>query len=98
MRILVINSGSSSIKYAVYKMPEETREANGNLSGAGQTSSLDELENRLGSGCSPEIIGHRLVHGGPRYTVPERVTAELLRDLKGLIPLAPNHLPRQIDA
>jgi len=41
-------------------------------------------------------VGHRVVHGMLR-TAPERVTGELLRDLKGIIPFDPDHLPREIE-
>src|SRR5712671_2217487 len=38
-------------------------------------------------------IGHRIVHGGPKYTAPARVSEALLEDLRQLEPFAPNHLP-----
>jgi acetate kinase len=41
-------------------------------------------------------VGHRVVHG-MRHTQPERVTAELLNELKGIIPFDPEHLPREIE-
>ena len=41
-------------------------------------------------------VGHRVVHGGPDYREPHLVTSELLADLRGLIPLAPEHLPHEI--
>jgi len=44
----------------------------------------------------PEAVGHRVVHGGPDHTDPQPVTRELMEQLKLLIPLAPLHLPAQI--
>lgn len=41
-------------------------------------------------------IGHRVVHGGPRYGVSQRVTPELLDELHRLSPLDPEHLPAEI--
>jgi acetate kinase len=41
-------------------------------------------------------VGHRVVHGMLR-TAPERVTEELLHELKGIIPFDPEHLPREIE-
>jgi len=38
-------------------------------------------------------VGHRVVHGGLRYSRPARVTAELLAELEALVPLAPLHEP-----
>jgi acetate kinase len=36
-------------------------------------------------------LGHRVVHGGMRYSEPARITAELLAELEALVPLAPLH-------
>src|SRR5262252_7409999 len=38
-------------------------------------------------------LGHRVVHGGMRYSRPARVTPELLGELQALVPLAPLHEP-----
>lgn len=46
----------------------------------------------------PSAIGHRLVHGGPDHSAPERITPELTDDLRRLIPFAPLHLPAEIQA
>src|SRR5215471_9650041 len=43
-------------------------------------------------------VGHRVVHGGTRFTAPVRVDAEVLRELKSLIPLAPLHQPHNVAA
>jgi len=45
----------------------------------------------------PGAVGHRIVHGGARYTAPQKITAELQRDLQALVRLAPLHLPGQIE-
>ncbi len=41
----------------------------------------------------PAGVGHRLVHGGEAHAAPERVTPALLATLRGLVPLAPLHMP-----
>jgi acetate kinase len=41
-------------------------------------------------------IGHRIVHGGPRYWSPEIITPEVVAELKRLMPFDPQHLPAQI--
>jgi acetate kinase len=43
-------------------------------------------------------VGHRVVHGGARYTKPTVVTPEVLADLRKLIPLAPLHQPHNLAA
>ncbi len=41
----------------------------------------------------PVAIGHRVVHGGPNYDRPVRVTAEILQSLERYVALAPLHQP-----
>ncbi len=43
-------------------------------------------------------VGHRVVHGGTRFTAPVRVTPAILRDLEALYPLAPLHQPHNVAA
>jgi acetate kinase len=43
-----------------------------------------------------EALGHRVVHGGLRYSRPARVTPELLAELEALVPLAPLHEPHNL--
>src|SRR5262245_29326199 len=43
-------------------------------------------------------VGHRVVHGGPKYTHPTVVTPEVLDDLRALVPLAPLHQPYNLAA
>ena len=40
--------------------------------------------------------GHRVVHGGPTYSAPQRITPDLIADLRGLSPFDPEHLPQEI--
>jgi acetate kinase len=40
--------------------------------------------------------GHRIVHGGPKFTAPQLVDEKLKAGLKELIPFAPLHLPSQV--
>src|SRR4026209_864589 len=43
-------------------------------------------------------VGHRVVHGGVKYTAPAIVTPEVLDDLRRLVPLAPLHQPYNLAA
>jgi len=43
-------------------------------------------------------VGHRVVHGGAKYTRPHRIDKKLLDELKGLVPFAAEHLPHEIKA
>ena len=41
-------------------------------------------------------VGHRVVHGGDRFTAPVRVTPDVLVELESLTPLAPLHQPHNV--
>jgi acetate kinase len=43
-------------------------------------------------------VGHRVVHGGARFTGPTVVTPEVLDELRALVPLAPLHQPHNVAA
>lgn len=42
-------------------------------------------------------IGHRVVHGGHRYTEPQVITSEVMGELRRLSPYDPEHLPAEIE-
>ena len=41
-------------------------------------------------------VGHRVVHGGPKYYKPQRITAEMVEELRRLSPFDPDHMPEEI--
>ena len=41
-------------------------------------------------------VGHRVVHGGPNYIEPQRITTEMVEELRQLKPFDPEHLPEEI--
>jgi acetate kinase len=41
-------------------------------------------------------VGHRVVHGGPKYSEPQVITAEMTAELRRLSPFDPEHLPEEI--
>ncbi|HYT32858.1 MAG TPA: acetate/propionate family kinase, partial [Thermoanaerobaculia bacterium] len=45
-----------------------------------------------------DAVGHRVVHGGSKYREPQLITTELVKALKELIPIDPNHLPQALDS
>jgi acetate kinase len=56
---------------------------------------LDWIEARAG-GAGIVAAGHRVVHGGTRYMAPIGITADVLRELEALVPLAPLHQPHNL--
>jgi len=99
--ILVLNAGSSSIKYAVFRQAERVLSGQRErLAGGGHRAAIRELLEELPShfpGKAVAAVGHRVVHGGNRYTAPVVVTATVLADLEQLIPLAPLHEPHNLE-
>lgn len=104
--LLVINSGSSSLKAQLLIhttdqgtgasrfaqiwseqrnwRPQQPKAVTTLLDGW-LAPELAALERPLG------LIGHRVVHGGERFTAPTRVTPDVLAALEELVPLAPLH-------
>lgn len=52
-----------------------------------------EKQNSLGRLIA---IGHRVVHGGPKYSSPQKITEKVIEDLRSLTAFAPDHLPQEI--
>ncbi len=124
-RILTINGGSSSIKFALFEvgaslrrilaggierigLPEATLRVKG-LNQADNFSRLvtapdhtvavdalmDWIEKRVGR-AGLTAVGHRVVHGGPKYSDPQLITEEMVKELRQLKPFDPEHLPEEI--
>jgi acetate kinase len=49
-------------------------------------------------GLTPDAVAHRVVHGGPKHFQPTAIDDGLLADLRAVIPLAPLHLPGDLDS
>jgi acetate kinase len=56
---------------------------------------MDWIEKR-GGRHALSAVGHRVVHGGPKYYKPERITPEMVDELHRLSPFDPDHLPEEI--
>jgi acetate kinase len=57
---------------------------------------MDWLDEHVGRGAIA-AVGHRVVHGGPKYNAPERITHEMVDYLRALSPFDPEHLPEEIE-
>ncbi len=101
MAILVINSGSSSIKYALFDQVDE-RELqrgvfNGLDNGRGGSSEHEQVVRQvLGSLLSQfriDGIGHRVVHGGVDFHQATLIDRDVLERIRSFNQLAPLHNP-----
>ena len=128
--VLVLNCGSSSIKFALYDAAEHPLPKRPMWSGkavdiGGPNVTYEDTDTPCGplrtedGGRRPYVaaidyirarvrkrvgqrrligVAHRVVHGGPKYSHPVRMDAEVLADLKSYIPLAPLHQPYALEA
>ncbi|MFP8959267.1 acetate kinase [Streptomyces nanhaiensis] len=125
-RVLVLNTGSSSVKYQLLDMADGSRPAAGLVERIGERTSYlrhapaggprrereepvpdhhaalgavaEELA-RDGLGLdSPGLaaIGHRVVHGGRRFTEPTVIDDAVLAEIERLVPVAPLHNPANL--
>lgn len=124
MKILVLNSGSSSLKYQVIDMDTETVLAKGNYERIGQDSSflthtangeknkfehavpthkeaisfvIEKLLSKEYGVISDikeiEAVGHRMVHGGEKFSDSVVINDEVIETIKECSDLAPLHNP-----
>jgi len=97
MKVLVINSGSSSIKYELFDMSDRSVLTRGVVERVtDHGAALDEISRTLAESGHAEnlgAIGHRVVHGGERFTGPTLIDAGVVEAIRELCPLAPLHNP-----
>jgi acetate kinase len=94
VRVLVVNAGSSSLKLSVLGDGEvEAATTVERWEGSGH---LEPVQAFLDGVEEVDAVGHRVVHGGPRYSEPARVDAELIDYLDSISDLAPLHNPRAV--
>jgi acetate kinase len=89
--VLTINSGSSSVKASLFGSDGSRRDFSyGHLRDA--LAGFEQLLQEL-SGHTPDIVGHRFVHGGEIADAARLVDAAERERLEQIVPLAPLHLP-----
>jgi acetate kinase len=96
MRILAVNAGSSTLKLAA--VADDGESESRTLAAAG--GALDEaaLADALASLGAVDASGHRIVHGGRRFSGPVRIDDDVVAELRELADLAPLHQPKSLAA
>jgi len=125
-QLLAINTGSTSLKAALFRIADESRLLSASATALGtpaarleikepdgkvlhrwaqahatHAAALDELLNWLDRAQLLQRlagVGHRVVHGGPKYAAPCRVDQTLIGELQSLLPLDPEHMPQALGA
>jgi acetate kinase len=93
--VLVLNAGSSTLKFGYYAMPGEEVLAAGTIEHGG-TPDAAGLVAHLAEHGAPDAIAHRVAHGGDRFRAAVRIDGEVLAAIRELVPLAPLHNPANL--
>lgn len=104
MRVFVVNSGSSSIKYQLIDTASGERVLAGTLERIGEpggdapdhTSGMRQVLDALGVDAQIAAVGHRVVHGGARFTAPTLIDDSVVEAIDDLSALAPLHNPANL--
>ncbi|MFT4098565.1 MAG: acetate kinase [Rhodoblastus sp.] len=110
MSILVLNVGSSSVKFATFAQTQRGAQelSRGQCARAAGLSPGDAIggdDLALVAGVldaaeredgALEAVGHRIVHGGRAFFAPVTIDAEILSGMAALAPLAPLHQPHNL--
>ena len=105
MKVLVLNAGSSSLKYKLYDLdPMRTLSAGviEQITEGGHGAAIRKMEQQLKSAgiatlSQLDAIGHRVVHGGERFTKSVVIDETVIAAISELIPLAPLHNPANLE-
>lgn len=99
-RVLVVNSGSSSLKYRLLDPETGETVSSGIVERIGEPGGVPDHAAALEAALDQHrpldemgivAVGHRVVHGGPRFHEPLIVDDEVVTELHSLVPLAPLH-------
>lgn len=97
MLILVLNAGSSSLKFEIFETHGKTLKSlnKGNFDNHGKP--IKDFEKLIGEIVKNtreiQAVGHRVVHGGEKYTKPTKITPAVIAEIRRLCNLAPLHNP-----
>ena len=102
-KVLVINSGSSSLKYQLFDMKTETRLAKGLIERIGCGGPKDHAEAlklvvaELGDKAKGiDAIGHRILHGGEVFKDSAKMDKAAMAKAKKLVKFGPLHMPANL--
>ena len=101
MKVLVINCGSSSIKYKLFDMPKEYLISKGIIENIGEKGSeikdhYTGLKAVLKRVSDVEALGHRVVHGAEKFHKPVLIDQPVVRGIRQCCSIAPLHNPANL--
>jgi len=101
-KVLVVNSGSSSLKYQLFDMKTETRLAKGLVERIGcggpkdHAAALKQVVADLGNPKDIDAIGHRVLHGGEVFKDSALASKANMAKMKKLVKFGPLHMPANL--
>jgi acetate kinase len=96
LRVLVLNAGSSSVKYQLIDTSSGERLAGGAIEEvADHAAALAAIGEELAD-ATVDAVGHRVVHGGERFSEPTLIDDAVVAEVRELVPLAPLHNPANL--
>ncbi len=97
LTVLALNSGSSSLKFGLYRVDSTGAEKlfGESVSTADHPDAMTRVASVLAASGTPppDAIGHRIVHGGPALRQHCRIDDAVLRQLQAAAAFAPLHAP-----
>jgi acetate kinase len=99
LSVLVLNCGSSSLKYQLVDVDGPARPASGIVERVGEPGGVADHEAAMASVLRTldvggvDVVAHRVVHGGSRFADPVVIDDEVLAEVRALSDLAPLHNP-----
>jgi acetate kinase len=97
MRVMVVNAGSSSMKLGLLD-GGDVLEERAELPVGPAGLDAGHLADAIRGWGRPDAVGHRIVHGGSRFTSAVRIDGDVERRLRALTALAPLHQPKSLAA
>jgi acetate kinase len=97
MRVLVVNAGSSSLKLRLLDRADRL-ERSADLPAGSEGIDNARLAELLRDWQRPDVVGHRIVHGGTRFSGATLITQDVQQELADLTDLAPLHQPKSLAA
>lgn len=96
MNILVINIGSSSIKYSLFESNSQQLISH-DLIEENSIDAFNVMYKKLNTlDVTIDAVGHRVVHGGEKFSSPTILTDKVVLEIETLNSLAPLHNPLNI--
>jgi acetate kinase len=94
-RILSGGIGRIGTSDATFKLEEHGNRTQEKISVSDHCAALELVISRIAE-LRFKSVGHRVVHGGPKYREPQIVDAAMLAELRQIRPFDPDHLPAEI--